>query len=141
MKSITTGAGNDLEVATNLSRKMVCEWGMSEKVGLLTFGKRDEHIFLGREFAQPKDYSEATAMKIDQEIERFVMDNYARARETLQNNAPLVHGLAAALLEKEVLDGADVRRMVKEHLQPEKQAELPGITKDQKGVDDPTEEG
>ncbi|RLC46978.1 MAG: cell division protein FtsH [Candidatus Coatesbacteria bacterium] len=128
LESITTGAGNDLEVATKLARKMVCEWGMSEVIGPLTFGKKDEHIFLGKEFAQPNDFSEATAVKIDQEIERIVMKNYERARQTLLDKAPLVHALAAALLEKEVLDGAEVRQLVDDYLQakgqvPEKTAE------------------
>ncbi|HUT03906.1 MAG TPA: ATP-dependent zinc metalloprotease FtsH [bacterium] len=117
LESITTGAGNDLEIATNLARKMVCEWGMSEAIGPLTFGKKEEHIFLGKEFAQPKDFSEATAIKIDQEIERIVRRNYKRARQTLLDKAPLVHTLAAALLEKEVLDGGEVRQIVDDYLQ------------------------
>jgi len=126
LESITTGAGNDLEVATKLARKMVCEWGMSEVIGPLTFGKKDEHIFLGKEFAQPNDFSEATAVKIDQEIERIVMKNYERARQTLLDKAPLVHALAAALLEKEVLDGAEVRQLVDDYLQAKGQ--VPGKT-------------
>ncbi|MBN1593391.1 MAG: ATP-dependent zinc metalloprotease FtsH [Candidatus Coatesbacteria bacterium] len=136
LHTITTGAGNDLEVATNLSRKMVCEWGMSEKVGPLTFGKREEHIFLGREFAQPKDFSEATAVKIDEEIERLVMQNYARAKETLRSNESLVHALAEALLDKEVLDGSEIRNLVKQFKSPNLQAEqLEGET------DSPVEDG
>ena len=115
LASITTGAGNDLEIATNLARKMVCDWGMSEKIGPLTFGKKEEHIFLGKEFAQPKDFSEATAVRIDQEIERLVRENHKRARQMLQENAPLVHELASALLEKEVLDGSEVRQMVEDY--------------------------
>jgi len=141
LKSITTGAGNDLEVATNLARKMVCEWGMSEKIGLLTFGKKEEHIFLGKEFAQPKDFSEATAVKIDQEIERLVMENYERAKDTLRDKSALVHELASALLEREVLDGSEVRRMVEHYLHPEKQIGQEEGEKDRQSGDEPTEEG
>ena len=81
--SITTGAGNDLERATELARKMVCEWGMSDAMGPLTFGKKEEQIFLGREIAQHQDYSEDTAVKIDQEVRRIVQENYTRAQEQL----------------------------------------------------------
>ena len=81
--SITTGAGNDLERATELARRMVCEWGMSDAMGPLTFGKKEEQIFLGREIAQHQDYSEDTALKIDQEVKRFVTDNYERAQGLL----------------------------------------------------------
>ena len=83
MDSLTTGAGNDLERATELARKMVCEWGMSDAMGPLTFGKKEEQIFLGREIAQHQDYSEDTALKIDQEVKRFVTDNYQRAHQLL----------------------------------------------------------
>ena len=78
--SMTTGAGNDLERSTELARKMVCEWGMSDAMGPLTFGKKEEQIFLGREIAQHQDYSEDTAIRIDQELKRFVTNNYDRAR-------------------------------------------------------------
>ena len=81
--TMTTGAGNDLERATELARRMVCEWGMSEAMGPLTFGKKEEQIFLGREIAQHQDYSEDTALRIDQEVKRFVTDNYERARTVL----------------------------------------------------------
>ena len=83
--SLTTGAGNDIERATELARKMVCEWGMSDAMGPLTFGKKEEQIFLGREIAQHQDYSEDTALRIDQEIKRFVTDNYNRARRVLES--------------------------------------------------------
>ena len=83
MDSLTTGAGNDLERATELARRMVCEWGMSDAMGPLTFGKKEEQIFLGREIAQHQDYSEDTALKIDQEVKRFVTENYQRAHELL----------------------------------------------------------
>ena len=84
MDSLTTGAGNDLERATELSRKMVCEWGMSDAMGPLTFGKKEEQIFLGREIAQRSDYSEDTALRIDQEVKRIVTENYQRALTVLE---------------------------------------------------------
>ena len=109
---ISTGAGNDLERATELARKMVCEWGMSEKMGPLTFGKKEEMIFLGREIAQHQDYSEQTAQEIDQEVRRFVMDAYAYAKELLKTRTEALHALAAALLEREVLEGPQIDGIV-----------------------------
>jgi cell division protease FtsH len=111
---ITTGAGNDLERATELARKMVCEWGMSH-LGPLTFGKREEAIFLGKEFARHQDYSESTAVEIDNEIKRLVEGAYARARATLMDHRPVLDRIAAALLEREVLEGEEVYRMVSDH--------------------------
>jgi cell division protease FtsH len=111
MNSLTTGAGNDLERSTELARKMVCEWGMSDAMGPLTFGKKEEQIFLGREIAQHQDYSEDTALRIDQEVKRFVTDNYQRAHQLLTaNKAPLM-AIADALLQREVLDAEQVRRL------------------------------
>jgi cell division protease FtsH len=112
---MTTGAGNDIERATDLARKMVCEFGMSEKMGPLTFGKRNEQIFLGREFAQHKDYSEQTAIEIDAEVRRIVMENYTRAKTLLRENLAALHGMATALLEKESLDGPDIDRIIAEN--------------------------
>jgi cell division protease FtsH len=112
LKHMTTGAGNDLERATELSRKMVCEWGMSEALGPLTFGKKEEQIFLGREIAQHRDYSEHTAVEIDNEVKRIVMDNYHRAKTLIQEREAVLHGLARALLEKETLDAADIDAIV-----------------------------
>ena len=109
---ISTGAGNDLERATELARKMVCEWGMSEKMGPLTFGKKEEMIFLGRKIAQHQDYSEQTAQEIDQEVRRFVMDAYAYAKELLKARTEALHALAAALLEREVLEGPQIDGIV-----------------------------
>jgi cell division protease FtsH len=108
LEKISTGAGNDLERATELARKMVCEWGMSEKMGPLTFGKKEEMVFLGREIAQHQDYSEQTAQEIDQEVRRFVMDAYERAKELVKSQIAVLHALAAALLEREVLEGSEV---------------------------------
>ena len=108
----TTGAGNDLERVTELARKMICEWGMSDTMGPLTFGKKEEQIFLGREIAQHQDYSEETAIRIDQEVKRVVMENYKRSRSLLEENRAVLVKMAEALLVHEVLDGAQVRRLV-----------------------------
>jgi len=105
---MSTGAGNDLERATDLARKMVCEWGMSEKLGPLTFGKREEMIFLGKEIAQHQDYSEQTAQEIDQEVRRFVIEAYERAKELAKSRIGALHALAASLLEREVLEGPEI---------------------------------
>jgi cell division protease FtsH len=110
--AMTTGAGNDLERATELARRMVCEWGMSPAMGPLTFGKKEEQIFLGREIAQHQDYSEDTALKIDHEVKRFVTDNYERAKGVLMQYKPSLEKVAAELLVREVLDGEQVRRII-----------------------------
>jgi cell division protease FtsH len=109
--SITTGAGNDLERATDLARRMVCEWGMSTAMGPLTFGKKEEQIFLGREIAQHQDYSEDTALRIDQEVKRFVTDNYSRAESLLSEHKQRLLDMADALLTRETLDAEQVRRI------------------------------
>lgn len=108
----TTGAGNDIERATDLARKMVCEWGMSDVLGPLTFGQKEEAIFLGREIAQHRDFSESTAQTIDREIRDIVERNYRRAREILQTKISTLHDLAKALLEYETLDGSEVEDIV-----------------------------
>jgi cell division protease FtsH len=108
----TTGAGDDLEKATEMARKMVCEWGMSEKLGPLTFGKREEHIFLGREFARHQDYSEETAVLIDAEVKQIVLDSAARARSILEEQLARLHRLAKALLEHESLDAEEITRVL-----------------------------
>ncbi|MGC8915517.1 MAG: ATP-dependent zinc metalloprotease FtsH [Thermoanaerobaculum sp.] len=113
-EKVTTGAGNDLERATELARKMVCEWGMS-KLGPLTFGKREEAIFLGKEFARHQDYSESTAVAIDSEIKRLVEEAYARATDLVEKHRPVLDRIAEALLEREVLEGEEVYQMVSEH--------------------------
>jgi len=97
-----------------MARKMVCEWGMSERMGPLQFGKREEMIFLGREIAQHQDYSEQTAMEIDREVRRIVMENYERAKELIQGRLETLRGLAEALLEREVLNGPEIDTIVKE---------------------------
>jgi cell division protease FtsH len=110
--SMTTGAGNDIERATELARRMVCEWGMSSSMGPLTFGKKEEQIFLGREISQHQDYSEETALKIDQEVKRIVTDNYTRAMEVISEHKPQILAMAEALLQRESLDADQVRRIV-----------------------------
>ena len=110
---LSTGAGNDIERATELARKMTCEWGMSEKLGPLAFGKKEEQIFLGREFAQHKDYSEATAMSIDDEVKRIVFESYERAKSLLTKNLKYLQLLTEELLVKESLDGPEVDEIIK----------------------------
>lgn len=115
----TTGAGNDIERATELARRMVCEWGMSEKLGPLAFGKKEEQIFLGREIAKHADYSEETARQIDAEIKEIVMKSYNRAKTLLEQNIDKLKNLAAAILEYESLDGEQIDRVIRgEKLNP-----------------------
>jgi cell division protease FtsH len=114
LEHMTTGAGNDIEKATELARRMVCEWGMSEKLGPMTFGKKEEEIFLGRDFTQKVDYSENTAIEIDAEVRRIIQESYHRAKELLKTNLRLLHKVAETLLEKEVLDGSEIDTIVRE---------------------------
>jgi cell division protease FtsH len=111
MQHLTTGAGNDIERATELARKMVCEWGMSD-LGPLSFGKKEEQIFLGREIAQHRDYSEATAVRIDEEVRRIIGEAYTRARQIIEERSDALVRVAEALLEREVLDGEEVRALI-----------------------------
>ena len=108
LRHMTTGAGDDIEKATDLARRMVCEWGMSDRLGPMTFGKKEEQIFLGRDFTQMKDYSEQTAIEIDTEIRSLIMDAYERAKDLLRANLTVLHKMAEVLLEKEVLDGMEI---------------------------------
>jgi len=114
LKNVTTGAGNDLERATELARKMVCEWGMSDTLGPLTFGKKEEEIFLGREIATRRDFSDQIALEIDREVKRLVIDAYERTKRMLTENLHTLKALAEALLEKEVLDALEVDRIVQQ---------------------------
>jgi cell division protease FtsH len=109
----TTGAGNDLERVTDLARKMVCEWGMSEAMGPLTFGKREEQIFLGREISKTHDYSQDTAIRIDQEVHRLVRDNYQRAKDLLVTHKTELMKIADELLAREVLDAEQILALSK----------------------------
>ena len=109
---IDTGAGNDLERATKLARKMVCNWGMSDKIGPVTLGKTDEHIFLGKEIQQRHDYSEETAQLIDSEVRTFVEHAEQIARDILTKNLDKLHELANTLLEKEIVDSREVDEII-----------------------------
>jgi cell division protease FtsH len=105
---ITTGASNDIQMATDLAHKMVCEWGMSEKIGPLHFGRNEEMVFLGRDFAEHKEYSEQTAVDIDAEVRRIVTENLERAKQVITGNLDKLNVLAEALLEYETLDGSEI---------------------------------
>ena len=126
---VTTGAGNDLERVTDMARRMVCEWGMSEVMGPLTFGKKEEQIFLGREIAQHTDFSEDTALKIDAEVRRIVGDQYKRCTALLVEHKQRLLDIADALLAREILDGDQVRRLAYGHpLDDAPPSELPSAT-------------
>jgi cell division protease FtsH len=116
---ITTGAGNDIERATDIARNMVCEWGMSE-LGPLAYGKKDEAIFLGREITQHRDYSEDTAIQIDKEVKRIVNGGYEAAKKLLSNNRDTLESIALALLEREVIDANEVKLLMEGKPLPEK---------------------
>ncbi|PYS33706.1 MAG: cell division protein FtsH, partial [Acidobacteria bacterium] len=109
--TMTTGAGNDIEQATELARKMVCQFGMSS-LGPLTYGKQEEQIFLGREIAQHRDYSEQTALSIDSEVRKFIMHGYDRAKSILNENRDALVRIAEALLERESLDAAEIKMLI-----------------------------
>jgi cell division protease FtsH len=110
--SITTGAGNDIERATAMARRMVCEWGMSEEFGPMALGKKDDEVFLGRDMAHIKDYSDETAKLIDLEVKRILGDAYNRANTILQENLELLHALSLALIDRETLTGEEVRMII-----------------------------
>jgi cell division protease FtsH len=118
MNQMTTGAGNDIERATDMARKMVCEWGMSE-LGPMSFGKKEEQIFLGREIAQHRDYSEETAIRIDEQVKKFVQGGYDTAAEILNTHSEALVRIAESLLEREILDGSEVMAIIRgENLPP-----------------------
>lgn len=112
LNEFTTGSGNDIERATNLARKMVCEWGMSDVMGPLSYGKKEEQIFLGREFAVHKDYSEETAQRIDEEVTRLVSESYEKAKQLLSDHIDILNRIALELLEKEVLNTAELDEII-----------------------------
>jgi cell division protease FtsH len=109
----TTGAGNDIERATNLAHKMICEWGMSERMGPLAYGAKEEEIFLGREITRTKNYSETTAVLIDAETKKIIMTGMERAEFILKENIDALHRLAGALLEREILDGEEIDKLLR----------------------------
>lgn len=114
LNQLTTGAGNDIERATDIARKMVCEWGMSERMGPMTFGKKQEEIFLGREIAQHRDYSEKTAQFIDEEVKVIVESAASTAERLIKDNLNKLNALADALLEREILDGNEIDEILKQ---------------------------
>ena len=118
----TTGAGNDIERATELARKMVCEWGMSDGIGPLSFGKKEEQIFLGREIAQHRDFSENTAVRIDEEVKKFVTNAHHRTTDIITENLDSLHRLATTLLEREVLGGEEIDMIIRGEELPEPKA-------------------
>lgn len=125
----TTGAGNDIEKATNIARKMVCEWGMSDKLGPLSYGAKEEEIFLGREIQRHKDYSEKTAVDIDDEIKGIVNDAMDRAEKILKDNVDILHKLSKELLEREILDSEEIDKLIRGE-------ELPPMVKEGNGNTD-----
>jgi cell division protease FtsH len=138
--SITTGAGNDIERATAMARRMVCEWGMSEEFGPMALGKKDDEVFLGRDMAHIKDYSDETAKLIDLEVKRILGDAYNRAKTILQDNQELLHSLSLALIDRETLTGEEVRMIINgETLAPAQNGAKPAPAPER--VDDSTEEG
>jgi len=133
----TTGAGNDIERSSNLARKMVCEWGMSDKLGPLSYGTKEEEIFLGREITRHKDYSEKTAQDIDEEIRDIVNRCMVRAEQILSDNIEVLHRLALVLLEREILDSDEIDKIMKgEDLPPLKKNGTPEEKKSEDEIPD-----
>ena len=114
---------NDIEKASDLARRMVCDYGMSDNLGPLTFGKKEEQIFLGREISQHRDYSEMTAQKIDQEVRDIITESYNKTYKLIEDNLDKLHKMANALLEKETLDGKDIDEIMGETDKPEDRPE------------------
>ena len=117
---ITTGAGNDIERATDMARKMVCEWGMSDKLGPMSFGKKNEEIFLGREIQSHRDYSEKTAQAIDDEVVKIIKKAQSDALKILKKKIKLLHLMANELLEHETIDEKDIQLLLKGKKLPKK---------------------
>jgi cell division protease FtsH len=132
LNQVTSGAHDDLEKATSLARKMVCEWGMSERLGPLTFGRKEEQPFLGRDLAHQPDYSGDTAIKIDGEVKRIVDRNYKRAKDLLNTNRDLLERVATSLLEREVLDAEEVRMVIEGIPLKEREPAYPETTPEKK---------
>jgi cell division protease FtsH len=112
-KQITTGAGNDIERATELARKMVCEWGMSEKLGPLAYGAKEEELFLGREITRSRNFSESTQITIDAEVKQIVTIGMKKAEKVLRENMKILHRLSNALLEREILDSDEIDKLIR----------------------------
>lgn len=137
---ITTGAGNDIERATTLARKMVCKWGMSENLGPLSFGESDEAIFLGRELVQHRNFSEETSKMIDSEVRNFVEKAHQKAKILLSENSEALHKIAAALLERETLSGSDIDLIMAGETLPEMAETKTNLKKEPKAPPPPPEE-
>jgi cell division protease FtsH len=134
----TTGASNDIERATQLARRMVCEWGMSDSLGPLNFGRREDTVFLGRDIAQPRDYSEETAIQIDGEVRRIVEENHQRARQILVDHRDVLDAIAFALLERETLDLKEMDEIIG-RVKPDILGGVPGKVKEDSGGYGPQE--
>jgi cell division protease FtsH len=143
LNQLTTGASDDIRRATNIARRMVCEWGMSERLGPLTFGSKEEFVFLGREISQQRDYSEKTAIMIDEEVRSLVDGASNHARQLLQDNLDKLHTLALTLLEREVLDGEEVEKVLRgEKLEPlQRPQRSPSDGQDQSGAAQQADDG
>lgn len=131
---LSTGAGNDIERASDIARKMVCSWGMSKKMGPLAYGKKEEQVFLGKEIGHAKDYSETTAVAIDDEVKNFVMGGYNKARQILEDNLEVLHNVAKLLLEKETIDGKEIDVLMgrePENKEPEGSVNVTVVEEDQ----------
>jgi len=115
---MTTGAGNDIERATEMARKMVCEWGMSEKMGPLTYGTKEEQVFLGKDFSQQKNFSDQTAKLIDQEVKALVMSGYEKACEIITEHRDSLEKMALALLDRETLNASEIKEIINGKIQP-----------------------
>jgi cell division protease FtsH len=136
----TTGAGNDIERASDLARKMVCEWGMSDVLGPLTFGQKNDQVFLGKDISQSRDYSEQTAQTIDREVRSIIDKNYQRARKILSEKIDVLHNLAQALLEYETLSGVEVDRICNGLKIEREAAEIVASSESSDDSDDSTKE-
>ena len=128
---MTTGAGNDIERATEMARKMVCEWGMSEKMGPLTYGSKEEQVFLGKDFSQQKNFSDQTAKLIDQEVKALVMSGYEKACEIITEYRDSLEKMALALLDRETLNASEIKEIIEGKVPPvdgeESKVELEGV--------------
>ena len=109
---VTNGASGDIKMATNVARRMVCEWGMSEKMGMVEYGEHEDYVFLGRDISRSRDYSEATAEEIDREVRKLIDDAYQTAKRALTEHRDKLETIAKALLEFETLDGAQIRDII-----------------------------
>jgi cell division protease FtsH len=144
LEQMTTGAGNDIERATEMARKMVCEWGMSEKMGPLTYGSKEEQVFLGKDFSQQKNFSEETSKSIDQEVRALVMGGYEKAREIITEHRDSLEKMAIALLDRETLNGSEIKEIVDGKIPPvgenktkvETEGAVPSTKKSQKKPND-----